>query len=120
MVFDHFKSFHNGRPPLREHTYMLNDIYNLQSPALFSEDLCHKFNVRPLSSPVVWCSFGCSAAPAHLWWACDAVLSPFLQEAVDRWQTAQNENDLTLSHSSCVTPSSYGFIVQKKTDYPQC
>lgn len=41
MVFDHFKSFHNGRPPLQEHSFMLNDIYNLQSPALFSEDLCH-------------------------------------------------------------------------------
>lgn len=36
------------------------------------------------SSPVVWCSFGCIAAPAHLWWACDAVLSPFLQEATHR------------------------------------
>lgn len=36
------------------------------------------------SSPVVWCSFGCTAAPAHLWWACGAVLSPFLQEATHR------------------------------------
>lgn len=33
----------------------------------------------PLPSPVVWCSFGCNAAPVHLWWACGAVLSPFLQ-----------------------------------------
>lgn len=45
-------------------------------------------------SPVVWCSCGCNAAPVHLWWACGAVLSPFLREAAQR---VNNSVRMTLS-----------------------
>lgn len=33
--------------------------------------------------PVEWYSYGCNAAPAHLWWACGAVLYPSLNTHTD-------------------------------------
>lgn len=51
----------------------------------------------PHPSPVVWYSSGCSAAPAHLWWACGAVLSPFLQETEC---TMSGQSDLLSCHSA--------------------
>lgn len=69
----------------------------------------YPLDVRSLPSPVVWCSFGCIVALAHLWWACGVVLSPFLQDAAHRQQTTQSQNDLSpLTHSNCVKPSSGG------------
>lgn len=77
--------------------------------------------MHPVHSPVGWCSFGCNAAPVHLWWACGAVLSPFLQEVAHREQTALSQNDLTLSHSSCEKPSSSGLELLVQTNYyPRC
>lgn len=57
-----------------------------KSPALF-----------PHPSPAEWYSSGCTAAPAHLWWACGAVLSPFLQETE---YTTSSQSDLLSCHSA--------------------
>lgn len=73
------------------------------------------------ASPVGWCSFCCNAAPVHLWWACGAVLSPFLQEAAHRAQTTLSQNNLSLSRSSCEKPSSSSLkLVLQRNYYPRC
>ena len=79
--------------------------------------LCSSFSVvQRLASclPVGWCSCGCSAAPTHLWWACGAVLSPFLQHKPER------EHNVTSSRLHAHSPEKLYSYTQKLTQSQVC